>query len=179
MSVYASEVLRQETAGRTQAKLVKRLAALCPGSGEAGKFCASQPALASKRWLYVADEAAELGKLAEDLVKRAEPQLLQAFSIGVDTAAEVLVVVGDNPERIHAEAALAKLGGISQILASSEQAAGRHNMKRGGHRQLKADIFQAIMLRIRFHPSTIIHVGSRTAEGKTECDSIRCLKCAS
>lgn len=34
-------------------------------------------------------------------------QLLEPF--GVDTAAEILIVVGDNPERVRSKAALAKL----------------------------------------------------------------------
>jgi transposase len=35
------------------------------------------------------------------------------------TAAEMLILVGDNPERIHSEAALAKLCGACSIPASS------------------------------------------------------------
>ena len=40
-----------------------------------------------------------------DLVQRAAPQLLEAFGTGVDTAAEILVVTGDNPERIKSDGA--------------------------------------------------------------------------
>lgn len=32
------------------------------------------------------------------LVRRVAPQLLEPFGIGVDTAAEILVVTGDNPQ---------------------------------------------------------------------------------
>ena len=34
--------------------------------------------------------------MIEQLVTRTAPQLLEQFGIGVDTAAEILIVVGDN-----------------------------------------------------------------------------------
>ena len=60
---------------------------------------------------YMGTEAAELTKMIAELVQQSAPQLLEPFGIGVDTAAEILVVAGDNPERIKSEAALAKLAG--------------------------------------------------------------------
>jgi len=44
---------------------------------------------------------------------------LDAYGIGRDTAAEILIVAGDNPERIHTEAAFAKLAGISPVPTAS------------------------------------------------------------
>ncbi|WP_416352013.1 transposase [Subtercola sp. RTI3] len=64
--------------------------------------------------------------MIEGLVLRTAPQLVEPFGIGVDTATEILIVVGDNPERIRSEAALAKLAGISPIPASSGMTFGRH-----------------------------------------------------
>ncbi|MFF4550600.1 transposase [Streptomyces sp. NPDC001406] len=49
----------------------------------------------------------------------AGPELVEAFGIGPDTAAEALVVVGDNPEPIHSQAAFAKLAGVCPVPASS------------------------------------------------------------
>jgi hypothetical protein len=46
------------------------------------------------------------------------PQLVDAFGIGADIAAEVLIVAGDNPERIRTEAAWAKLCRVAPIPAS-------------------------------------------------------------
>jgi hypothetical protein len=54
------------------------------------------------------------------------PQLVESFGIGPDTAAEILIVVGDNPERIKSEAALAKLAGINPIPASYGMTSGRY-----------------------------------------------------
>jgi len=62
---------------------------------------------------YGATLTSFLRRMIGGLVQRAAPQLLEPFGIGVDTAAEILVVAGDNPERIKSEAALAKLAGIA------------------------------------------------------------------
>lgn len=74
------------------------------------------------------------------LAQRAAPQLLEPFGVGVDTAAEILVVTGDNPERIKSEAALAKLAGIAPVPTGSGMTSGRHRINHGGHRQLNAAI---------------------------------------
>jgi hypothetical protein len=47
--------------------------------------------------------------MLERLIRAVAPQLLDAFGIAADTAAEKLVVAGDNPERMRTEAAWAKL----------------------------------------------------------------------
>ncbi|MFM9921276.1 IS110 family transposase [Lacisediminihabitans sp. H27-G8] len=114
--------------------------------------------------------------MIEKLVLRTAPQLIESFGIGSDTAAEILIVVGDNPERIRSEAALAKLAGISPIPASSGMTSGRHRINHGGHRQLNAAIYRTVIVRMRFHQPTIDYVNRRTAEGLSKRDIIRCLK---
>ena len=114
--------------------------------------------------------------MVEELVLRTAPQLVEPFGIGVDTAAEILIVVGDNPERIKSEAALAKLAGISPIPASSGMTSGRHRINHGGHRQLNAAIYRTVIVRMRFHQPTIDYVARRTVEGFSKRDIIRCLK---
>jgi transposase len=84
-------------------------------------------------------------------------------------------VVGDNPERIHSQAAFAKLAGVAPVPASSGMHQ-RHRLNRGGHRQLNAALYRAVIARMRFHEPTIAYVTRRTAEGKTEREIIRCLK---
>ncbi|WP_198655264.1 transposase [Streptomyces geranii] len=110
------------------------------------------------------------------LVQRVAPQLLERFGIGVDTATEILVVSGDNPERIKSEAALAKLACIAPVPTGSGMTGGRHRINHGGHRQLNAAIHRTVIVRMRFHQPTIDHVARRTAEGKTKREIIRCLK---
>lgn len=110
------------------------------------------------------------------LVQKQAPVLLEQFGIGIDTAAEILIVVGDNPERIKSEAAFAKLAGISPIPTGSGMTSGKHRINYGGHRQLNAAIYRTVIVRMRFHEPTIAYVKRRTAEGKSKQDIIRCLK---
>jgi hypothetical protein len=43
------------------------------------------------------------------------PDLLNLFGVGPDTAAALVMVAGDNPERLHSESAWAHLSGVSPI----------------------------------------------------------------
>lgn len=103
------------------------------------------------------------------------PRMVEAFSISPDTAAEVLIVAGDNPDRIRSEAAWAKLCGVCPIPASSGKTI-RYRLNRGGHRQANAALYRTVIVRMRFHQPTIAYVARRTAEGKTKAEIIRCLK---
>lgn len=103
------------------------------------------------------------------------PQLVGAFGIGADTAAEVLIVAGDNPERIRTEAAWAKLCGVAPIPASSGTTT-RHRLNRGGHRPANAALYRAVIVRMQHHEATKAYVARRTAEGRTKAEIIRCLK---
>ncbi|MEV6994417.1 transposase [Streptomyces sp. NPDC093228] len=135
MLVHASDALRQETAGKTQISLARQLAALRPRHLEGPEDALRHtPRTLAKRWQYLDAEAKELTKMIGDLVQRVAPQLLEPFGIGADTAAEILVVTGDNPERIKSEAALAKLAGIAPVPTGSGMTSGRHRINHGGHR---------------------------------------------
>ena len=177
MIVHASDELRRETATKTPLMLARHLAALRPRALETPED-ALRHSLRSlaRRWLALDAEAKEMSTMIADLVGRTAPQLLAQFGIGVDTAAEILIVAGDNPERIKSEAAFAKLAGISPIPAGSGMTSGRHRINHGGHRQLNAAIYRTVILRMRYHQPTIDYVTRRTAQGKSKRDIIRCLK---
>ena len=99
----------------------------------------------------------------------------KGLGIGADTAAEMLIVCGDNPERVHSEAAFAKLCGASPIPASSGMT-NRHRLSRAGHREANAALYRAVIVRMRFHQPTIDYVARRTTDGLSNRDIIRCLK---
>ena len=52
----------------------------------------------------------------------------------------------------------------------------KHRLYRGGHRQANAALYQAVIVRMRFHQPTIDYVARRTQVGLTKKDVIRCLK---
>ena len=112
-------------------------------------------------------------------VNRADRRLRRAAgkSDTIDAeAAAMLILFGDNPNRIRSEAAFAKLCGACPIPASSGMTTGRHRLNRGGHRQANAALYRAVIVRIRFHQPTIDYVARRSADGRTRREIIRCLK---
>lgn len=120
-------------------------------------------------------EARRHERVLDTLTERAAPTLTSHFGIAADSAAEMLIVVGDNPERIRSEAALAKLCGACPIPASSGKTT-RHRLNRGGHRQANAALHRILVVRMRFHQPTIAYVERRTREGRTTKEILRCLK---
>ena len=76
-------------------------------------------------------EIAELDAEIGPLVKQAAPQLLRMFSVGPETAGQLLASAGDNPERMRSESAFAHLAGVAPIPASSGRTH-RHRLNRGG-----------------------------------------------
>ena len=129
----------------------------------------------ARRWLQLDQEIKDHDAALDQLTKEASPTLRDGFGIGPDTAAEILVVVGDNPDRIRSEAAFAKLCGTCPIPASSGMT-NKHRLYRGGHRQANSALYRAVIVRMRFHQPTIDYVARRTQEGLTKKDIIRCLK---
>ena len=88
---------------------------------------------------------------------QAAPTLRAAFGIGVDVAAEMLILAGDNPDRVRSEAAFAKLCGACPIPASSGNTQ-RHRLNYAGHRQANSALYRSIIVRMRFHAPTIDYV---------------------
>lgn len=87
----------------------------------------------------------------------------------------MLIVAGDNPERVRSEAAFARLCGVAPVPASSGMTT-RHRLNRGGHRQANAALYRVVIVRMQHHEPTKAYVARRSAEGKTKAEIIRCLK---
>ena len=85
--------------------------------------------LLAKRWTALYEELHELDAQLARLTKKADPRLLACFGVGPQTAATLLVTAGDNPTRLHSEAALAARCGISPLQASSGKTQ-RHRLNR-------------------------------------------------
>jgi hypothetical protein len=155
--------------------LIRHLAALRPGAmtSPTASAKASLRALA-RRWLDRDAEIKTHGIHLEALVEHCAPTLVTAYGIKAGTAAEMLILVGDNPERIHSEGALAKLCGACPIPASGKVT--RYRLNRGGNRQANTALHRVVVVRLRGHQPTIDYVRRRTDEGKSKAEIIRCLK---
>jgi transposase len=129
----------------------------------------------ARRWLALDAEIKSYDVHLEQLTRSCAPTMVDAHGIGARTAAEMLILVGDNPERIHSEAALAKLCGVCPIPASSGKTS-RYRLNRGGHRQANAALHRVVVVRMRGHRPTTDYFKRRTNEGKSKSEIIRCLK---
>ena len=175
--VGAPAALRERLEAVTgKVALVRHLAALRPGplASTTASAEASLRAIA-RRWLDLEAEVKSHDAHLEELVGQCAPTMVRAHGVKTGTAAELLVLVGDNPERIRSEAALAKLCGACPVPASSGKTS-RHRLNRGGHRQANAALHRVVVVRMRAHEPTITYVRRRTAEGKSKREIIRCLK---
>ncbi len=135
--------------------LIDRCAALRPGpvdpiTAAPSTRCARSPAAGSTSTPRSPATTSVLDRAHRD--RSARPAA--AFGIGPDTAAEMLIVAGDNPDRVRSEAAFAKLCGVAPIPASSGMTT-RHRLNRGGHRQANAALYRVVIVRMRFHQPTM------------------------
>jgi transposase len=130
----------------------------------------------ARRWKTLDQEVRSLDNNIEALVRSAAPELLELHGVGVEIAGQFLVTAGDNPERIHSEAAFAKLCGVAPQPASSGRTTGRHRLSRSGDRAANSALYIIAIVRMRHHQPTRAYVERRTAEGRTKREIIRCLK---
>jgi transposase len=156
--------------------LIRHIAALRPGAivSTIASAKAAMNALA-RRWLMLHDEIKAHDKELEKLIAAKAPALITSHGIATMTAAEMLILVGDEPTRIRSEAALAKLCGVCPIPASSGKT-NRFRLNRGGNRQANAALYRVAIVRMRNHAPTLAYVSKRTKEGKSKKEIIRCLK---
>jgi transposase len=122
------------------------------------------------------DELAELDQRIEALLVATVPDLLDLFGVGPDTAAALVMAAGDNPERLHSEAAWAHLCGVSPIPKGSGKTSGRVRAHDGGDRQANSALWRIVMVRIAHDPETQLYFERRVKEGKTKHEVIRILK---
>ena len=175
--VNAPTALRESLEGLTgKMALIRHLAALRPGAMTSPTASAKAALRAlARRWLMLDAEIKSHDADLDALTTVCAPTLKEAHGMSTGTAAEMLILVGDNPERIRSEAAFAKLCGACPIPASSGKTT-RHRLNRGGHRQANAALYRVVIIRMRSHLPTLDYVRRRTAEGKGKMEIIRCLK---
>jgi transposase len=178
MIVTAPEALRAMLAGLADRELVTTLAVARPDPAQIGDpTVATRIALRrlARQYQHLTVEIDELDALLEPLVAAAAPDLVALNGVGTDTAGQLLVTAGANPDRITSEAAFAALCGVAPVPASSGRTT-RHRLNRGGDRAANAALYRIVLCRLRWDPRTRAYVERRTREGKTKKEIIRCLK---
>ncbi len=133
--VTGPEQVRAPLRKLTSKQRIRACAALRPGpvADPASAVKTALRALA-RRWQALQAEIGDLETQLTPLVTAAAPGLLALPGIGVETAAQLLVTAGDNPDRLRSEASFARLCGAAPIPVSSGRT-DRHRLHRGGDRQ--------------------------------------------
>jgi transposase len=172
----APEELRAPLLGLKTKALVRACAAMRPGP-LTSTTAATKAALRvlARRWQRLQAELIQLDAQLQELVSAVAPALVALPGIGVDTAGQLLVTAGDNPQRLRGEAAFAHLCGAAPIPASSGRT-DRHRLNRGGDRHANNALWRIALVRMRCHPPTRAYVERRTRQGLSKLDIMRCLK---
>jgi transposase len=116
-----------------------------------------------------------LVKALDSVVSVHNPGLRAAHGVGPDTAAQLLVTAGGNPERMRTEASFAALCGAAPVPASSGRT-NRHRLSRGGDRAANAALYRIALVRMSSDTRTREYVTRQTTAGRTKKEIIRLLK---
>jgi transposase len=174
--VTAPAELREQLGGLPTGRLVGAAAELEVGTLTT-PTAATKLALRglAQRYQYLDAEIALLTEQLDALTARHAPKLRDLHGVGPDCAAALLIAAGDNPRRLHSEAAFAALCGTSPVETSSGKTR-RHRLNRGGDRQANAALHRVVVVRLRWHQPTHDYATRRTTQGKTSKEILRCLK---
>jgi transposase len=175
--VTGPAALREQLAGLRAPALTAACAHLQPGPDLASPDAATRCALAclARRWQALTAEITALDSEIKPLVAAAAPALLALHGVGPETAAQLLITAGDNPERLRSEAAFAALCGVSPVPASSGRTR-RHRLNRGADRQANRALQVIAVARLRTDPETRAYHDRRAAEQLSDREITRCLK---
>ncbi|MFF0457759.1 IS110 family transposase [Nocardia africana] len=172
------EELRSHLRALSRAKLVATCAAFRPDPARLGDpVQATKLAMRSlaTRVRESQEQSDQLERHLRKVLEQVAPNTLSVLALGPDTAAALVISIGDNHDRLTGEAAFARLCGVAPIPASSGKTT-RHRLHRGGDRQANQALHVAVIVRLRYDQRTKEYAARRTAEGKTKPEIIRCLK---
>lgn len=176
--ISAPDGLRDQLRRMTRMELIRTLAAWRPDMTgyrdieTAYRICLKSLA---RRYLELHDEIADLDMMIGAIVQDLAPELIARNSIGSNSAAQLLLTAGDNPERLRSEASFAALCGVSPVPASSGKTV-RHRLNRGGDRAANSALHVIAIGRLRTDEKTKTYVTRRVAEGCSKLEAIRALK---
>ena len=152
MNIISSpESLRESLRHLTRMQLIRTLASSRPDlSGYKDIATAYKIAFKSlaRRYIELHEEIADLDIMMNAIVDELAPEFIEQKAIGYVTTSQLLITLGDNPERMKSEASFAALCRMSPIPASSGKT-NRHRLNRGGDKAANNALHIIAILRLR------------------------------
>ena len=169
--------LREQLRNLSTGRLIDTCARMRPAGDLADPVVATKAALRrlARRHQQLSEEIRELDAELAPLVTATASELLALPGVGIHVAGQLLTTAGDNPDRLHSEAAFAHLCGVAPIPASSGRTH-RHRLNRGGDRAANTALHTIALSRLRWDPRTRAYLARRRHEGLTKPEAMRCLK---
>jgi transposase len=129
----------------------------------------------ARRVLALNDEINDLDTDLRTLTQAIAPTTSATFGVGTQSLAQLLITIGEQPERFTSEAAFAALCGVNPIPASSGKT-NRHRLNRGGDRRANSALHMIILTRLAHHRPTKAYISARTVDGTSDPHLRRKLK---
>ena len=176
--VTAPEELHDRLRDLSLRQLVDTAARFRPGDRPDDPDAATRFTMRSlaRRWRELTAELKELDAQLERLVGQTAPELVERHGIGTQSAAQLLITAGDNPQRLDHEGSFAHLCGTAPLPATSGQRQDRHRLNIGGDRLANAALHMIAVTRLRTEQRTKDYVKRKRKQGKTDREIMRCLK---
>jgi len=169
--VMADDLVRARFAVRTAGRLVSAILA----SGDDDDTMIALRVLA-ERYRRLDQEVRMLTRRLGQRVRELNPRLLEVYGVGPDSAAQLLITAGMNPDRLRSEASLAALCGTAPVPASSGKTT-RYRLSRGGDRAANAALHRIALVRLSHdHPATRAYAAKQQARHRSGLELIRLLK---
>lgn len=120
--ISAPDELREQLRNMTRMQLIRTLGSWRPDASEyrnvTNVYRISLKSLA-RRYLELHDEIADLDVMIAAIVDELAPELIKRNAIGYESASQLLITAGDNPQRLRSESGFAALCGVSPVPVSS------------------------------------------------------------
>lgn len=129
----------------------------------------------AKRHQFLTGQANDLEDQIRDLTRAANPHLMSLRGVGPNTAAQLLITAGGNPDRMRTEASFAALCGTAPVPASSGKTT-RHRLSRGGDRAANCALHTIALVRMSCDPRTRTYVAAQRDKGRDDTEILRLLK---
>jgi len=162
-----------QRAGVDRRRIVELTSACAALAGTDGTSLAL--AALARRWQHLDQEIRDNDQHITTIVRQVVPGLLAQPGIGPVCAAQLLATAGDNPDRLHSQAAFAALCGASPVEHSSGKTQ-RHRLNRGGDRAANSALWIIANNRLMHDPQTRAYAARRTTTGASRKEILRLLK---